>query len=88
MAWKRIKYSKWVEGLESSPNSREFKGDSPGSVAAELGVSRQSVHKAIARGDLDAWRVERDKTGELVAIVVTPESVDRYRTLRKFREAG
>lgn len=88
MAWKRIKYSKWVEGIESSPNPENFNGDSPGTVASELEISRQAVHQAIRRGDLDAWRVERDKTGELVAIYVTPESVRRYKALRKLRGAA
>jgi hypothetical protein len=32
-------------------------GPSPGGAAAELGVSRQAVHRAIDRGTLDAWYV-------------------------------
>ena len=88
MGWTRITYSRWTEMLESSKNPREYNGSSPGGVAAELGVSRQSVHKAIERGDLDAWRVERDGTRKLVAIIVKPESVERYRAIRELRDAG
>lgn len=88
MAWTKITLSKWTEALESSDNPREYNGDSPGGVAAELGISRQSVHKAIERDELDAWRVVRDKSDSLVAIVIKPDSLDRYKAARKLRQAS
>jgi predicted secreted protein len=88
MALKRIFLSRWHELLAVSKDPSEYNGDSPGGVAAELGISRQAVHKALKRGDLDGWRVVRDDTGELAAIVIHPESVRRYIALRKVRGAA
>lgn len=88
MAWTQISLTKWHEMLESSEDPADYNGPSPGGVAAELGISRQSVHKAIERGDLDAWRVVRDKTSSLVAIVIKPATLERYKAVRALRNAG
>ena len=63
----------------------KMQGPSPGGVATEFGLTRQAVHAAIRRGDLDAWRVVDDATGKLRAIIITSESVTRYRTLRSMQ---
>jgi len=85
MALKRITLQRWTELLDSTQDPSKYNGDSPGGVAADLGITRQSVHGAISRGHLDGWRVEDDKTGQLVAIVISPESVARYQAARKLR---
>ena len=52
-------------------------GPSPGGAAAELGVSRQAVHRAVLRGTLDAWYVPTGHSGYF--IYVTDESIKRYK---------
>jgi hypothetical protein len=88
MALKRITLQRWHELLTSTPDPRVYNGDSPGGVAADLGISRQAVHLALKRGDLDGWRVVRNDTGELAAIVISPDSVERFKALRKLRRTG
>lgn len=51
-------------------------GPSPGGAAAELGMSRQAVHRAISRGTLDAWYVP---DGKEFYVYVTDESIRRYK---------
>lgn len=61
-------------------------GVSPGGVAAELELSRQAIHKAMDRGDLDGWRVVRsalDRT--TLMILITEASISRYRKLLGYR---
>jgi hypothetical protein len=56
-------------------------GPSPGGAAAELGVSRQAVHRAIDRGTLDAWYVAApgESGADKFYIFVTEESIKRYK---------
>lgn len=52
-------------------------------AAERLGVSRQAVHKAIASGALQSYRIVADHNpGKLLAVLVTAESVDQYERLR------
>ncbi len=67
------------------PSASKVQGPSPGGVAVELGITRQSVHQAIDRGDLDAWRVVDDSTGKLRAIIITAASLKRYKDLREIQ---
>jgi hypothetical protein len=56
-------------------------GPSPGGAAAELGMSRQAVHRAIERGTLVAWYVATpsEKGAIKFYIFVTEESIKRYK---------
>ena len=49
----------WERVLEArKPDLADFsQGLSPGGAAGELGISRQAVHKAIHRGDLDVLAI-------------------------------
>jgi hypothetical protein len=84
MAQKTITMKAWIKltRKDTSPNNRATNGPSPGGVAAELGITRQAVHQAIERGDLDAWRIVDDSTGRLRAIVIPYEAVLRYKEIR------
>lgn len=81
MAERTISMSKWVREAERlATEGRPFRmnGPSPGGAAAELGITRQAVHKAIKEGRLDAWRVVADGDKDrLVSIIVTGESLER-----------
>jgi hypothetical protein len=56
-------------------------GPSPGGASAELGISRQAVHRAIDRGTLDAWYVKMVGEGGSAEfyVFVTGESIRRYK---------
>jgi len=60
---------------------------SPGAAAAHLGISRQAVHKAIHRGDLDAVMLQ-ENDGELAAFMIPFESVEAFKVKREQRRAG
>lgn len=88
MAFKKITLSKWTAAMETSPNSALYNGMSPGGVANQLGISRQAVHRAIHRGELDAWRVLNDRDGTLIAICILDDSLAKYKAARTLRNAG
>jgi len=52
-------------------------GPSPGGAAGELGVSRQAVHLAIKRGDLEAMAVYDGR--RLSHYTISVSSLQRYR---------
>lgn len=55
-------------------------------AAEQLGISRQAVHKAIRSGNLHGHRIVQDHNRkQLVAIVVTAESVENYLMARALR---
>jgi hypothetical protein len=87
MAERTISMSKWTrEADRYATEKRPFRmnGPSPGGAAAELGISRQAVHKAIKDGRLDAWRIVADGDPErLLGIIITGESLDRMLQERK-----
>jgi hypothetical protein len=66
----------------------KLNGDSPGSVAAELGISRQAVHQAVHRGSLDAVIVVDDNSEELRLFMIPAESVEAFKARRDHRKAG
>jgi predicted DNA-binding protein YlxM (UPF0122 family) len=49
----------WERAIEAEkPDLADFNlGPSPGGAANELGISRQAVHKAIHRGELDVLAI-------------------------------
>jgi len=90
----------WTAKTQSLSPNLDLEGDSPGGIAARLRVSRQAVHKAIRRGDLDAVvivnhgkeRVIEHLDGPMPegtrAIIVSENSMRRFMALRRLRKAG
>ena len=56
-------------------------------AAAELGISRQAVHKAVRRGDLQSVKV-RDYKGQMLLLFITPEQVQAFKVKREQKLAG
>lgn len=75
------------ELLEHPTDSRFLRGVSPGYVCAKFGVTRTHVHRLCKDGKLDALRlVSHD--GELLAILITRQSVDAYERWRRQHHAA
>lgn len=79
MAWREMEILQWAKALV---DEKDVNGDSPGGVAARLGVSRQYVHKLIDADTLDAIRVV-NKKGGLIAICVNDKKVGLFETARE-----
>ena len=79
MAWREMEVLAWAKALV---DEKDVNGDSPGGVAARLGVSRQYIHKLIDQGELDAIRVV-NKKGSLVAICVIEKKVALFERARQ-----
>ena len=79
----RPKYQKLLAEYLGTPFEHYVVGVSPEEAAAELGMSRQAVHQAVARNSLDAWYVQGKSSGDVllrvVGIHVTLESIKRYK---------
>ena len=58
-------------------------GPSPGGAAAILGISRQSVYRAITRGALRAYRVYYPGETKDPLVYVDSASLDSYKELRE-----
>ena len=88
MALRKLSLSRFEKLTAESEHERAklLGGYSPGYVAAKLGISRQAVHKAIHRGDLDAIIVNGDD-GHLRAFLVPDESIERFAAARAARQA-
>jgi excisionase family DNA binding protein len=56
-------------------------------AAAQLGISRQAVHKAIRRGDLKAATV-KGYEGQLLTQFIPQEYIDAFKAKRGQRLAG
>lgn len=69
-----------------TPTQNRSAGPSPGGAAAELGVTRQAVHKLIRSGDLEAMGVYEGR--KLLFYIVDPASLASYRERRKERLLG
>ena len=83
---KKMKVREWqMATSESEARLAELSGTSPGGAAAELGITRQAVHKAILRGDLDMIHVVDDRTGKLVMNMIPAESVKAFKLKRKLQ---
>lgn len=68
------------------PQAIRVSGHSPGAVAAKLGISRQAVHLAIARGDLDAVELVSGD-GDTICFLVDDASIEAFAEKRKRRRA-
>lgn len=69
----------YSELVAATPADRlsEVNGPSPGGAAAELGITRQAVHRAIKRDALQAYKLSNH--GKTVAIIVPSASIENYR---------
>lgn len=88
MAVRKFSREQWVKAVNASHGKPDFaalNGDSPGTVAAELDISRQAVHQAVHRGDLDAVIVN-DSRGKLQMFMIPRGSVERFKKLRAERK--
>lgn len=70
------------ELLEHAEDHRYLRGVSPGYVAAKLGVTRVHVHRLCKDRKLDAVRLV-SHSRELLAILITRESVEAYERHRR-----
>ena len=88
MALRKMNARRWHELVEQSDAERaKLLGWSPGGAAAQLGISRQAVHKAIHRGDLDAVIVNGDD-GKLQMFMIPDDSLKAFAERRSRRAAG
>lgn len=85
MAVRKMQIDAWEQAVDAEdptlPNLS--RGPSPGGAAAELGISRQAVHKAIRSGQLDALAVYKGR--KLLFFNIGLDSIARYKELRKNR---
>lgn len=88
MALTKIGFKAWERRVHQSDVERaKLLGWSPGGAAAELGISRQAVHKAIHRGDLDAVIVN-DENGRLRSFMIPDASLRSFAERRAQKAAG
>lgn len=79
--YKKMQLATWQKVLEKAAGTRaDLQGVSPGTAAAELGISRQAVHDAIRRGRLEAIEVRDGK--DLVMFLIPQRSLDDYKATR------
>ena len=83
MAYRDMTAEQWTEALHTTPDGQmRVNGISPGPVAAELGISRQALHKAIRANRLNAIRIV-DSRGRCTAVMIPGAEVERFRESRK-----
>ena len=64
-----------------------LQGTSPGGVAADLRISRQAVHEAMHRGDLDAIVITGNRPRQRpLMILITAASIAAFKRLRSERK--
>ena len=86
---RKMNTRRWNELTDTSDRLRaQLLGWSPGGAAAQLGISRQAVHKAIRRGDLDAVIVTKDGSDELSMFMIPDASLQAFKLRREQRRAG
>ena len=88
MALRKLSTKRFEELMaESDGHGAELLGWSPGGAAGQLGISRQAVHKAIQRGDLDAVIVNGDD-GKLRMFMIPDASLKAFAERRSRRLAS
>jgi hypothetical protein len=90
MAIRKLTLARFEKLVEASERARAelLGGFSPGYVAGALGISRQAVHKAIHRGDLDAVMIMGDEDGKLKVFLIPEDSMLAFARKRMERAAG
>lgn len=87
MAIRRMQRSTWEKLVtESDKHHDELLGPSPGGAAAELGISRQAVDKAVKAGHLEAIAVYEGLRRTHLSI--SKRSLRLYKDYRKALEAA
>lgn len=83
MALRKMNVKLWEKlTSESQAHRAKLLGWSPGGAAAELGITRQAVHKAIRRGDLDAVIVNNFE-GQLTMFMIPDASLQAFKAKRE-----
>ena len=79
MAYKIVSFEEFTKNqfTQGDDYDQTMNGLSPGGAAAELGITRGGVHKAIDRGLLEAFKVERVE-GKMMAIFIPQRAIDAY----------
>ena len=84
---KKLTVSQWQYlTSKSEAHLAELSGTSPGGAAAELGITRQAVHKAVLRGDLDMIHVVDDQRGKLVMNMIPAASLKAFKAKRRMQQ--
>lgn len=83
----KMQFQRWQRLIEAGdPTVQDYsEGPSPGGAAAELGITRQAVHKAIHRGELDVLAVYRGD--RLSHYTISVSSLKAYKELVRQRAA-
>lgn len=89
MALRKISMRRWEQlTAESERRRAELIGWSTGAAADALGMTRQGVHKAVRRGDLDAVMVQNDE-GKLLAFMIPSEAIEAFKaSKRRYKNAS
>jgi len=88
MAIRKVNSRRWQQLMSESEALRaKLLGWSPGGTASQLGISRQAIHKAIHRGDLDAVIVNNDD-GRLSMFMIPDSSLQAFKAKREQKLAG
>jgi len=83
MALRKMNMQRWEKLVTESAQERaKLLGWSPGGAAGELGITRQAVHKAIHRGDLDAVIINGED-GHLRAFMIPDASLRAFAAKRQ-----
>jgi hypothetical protein len=86
MALRKMQFKDWKRLVHISEAQRaKLLGWSPGGAAAEVGITRQGIHHAIRRGDLDAVMVYEGT--KLRSFMIPEESLRAYQQRRLQRRA-
>ena len=84
---KKLTVGQWTAlTSEGGEALAELSGTSPGGAANELGITRQGVHKAVLRGDLDMIHVVDERTGKLVMNMIPASSIKAFRRKRQLQK--
>lgn len=90
MAIRKMTMLQWQKATAAAlgkPSWGNLNGDSPGGVASQLGISRQAVHKAVHRGDLDAVLIT-GMAGQLKMFMIPQDSVEAFKAKRDQKRTG
>ena len=85
MPVRKMQLKDWERVIEAgTPDLADFNlGPSPGGAASELGISRQGVHAAIRRGDLEVLAIYDGR--RLSHYTISKSSLAAYKELLRER---
>jgi hypothetical protein len=88
MAIRKFTRDRWIRAVNAAPDEqalRRLHGDSPGSVAARFGMSRQAIHQHINAGNLDAI-VVTEPDGSTWMILIPDHAIEAFEQRRAQRK--